>query len=46
MTFDFEVADRHSGGHVEEGEDPNDTIVREIKEEYQILAKEAYEQLN
>ena len=31
------------GGHVEEGEDPNDTIVREIKEETGIDIKEKVE---
>lgn len=42
----FPVGDSPGTRHMIEAARKNNLIVREIKEEYQILAKEAYEQLN
>lgn len=42
----FPIGDSPGTRHMLEAARKNNLIVREIKEEYQILAKEAYEQLN
>lgn len=42
----FPIGDSPGTRHMIEAARKNNLIVREIKEEYQILAKEAYEQLN